>query len=410
MFRAPSSIELMSHPASPIIGYCTNVHAGRDYSTALDNIRKHSFAVRKHLTNNQPLGIGLWFSEKAATEAIGLHQLDKLKQELEANHIVPYTMNGFPQGDFHSPVVKHNVYLPTWWHPERLSYTLQLIQILDALLPAGQLGSISTLPISWGSPRPTNEQLTQAARHLLHIANHLKRTEETSGRRIVIAIEPEPGCFITDNASLRQFFSDFLSSPSISEADAQTARTYLTVCHDVCHAAVMAEDQLAEMIAHAQQGIQIGKVQVSSAIQIDWHLLNLEQREQALKQLAGFAEDRYLHQTHVITEENGSVLHEDLPILLRKLPATEELRGQWRIHFHVPIYLDQFGQLGSTRNEINRCLQILHKEPTSGVRFTGHYEVETYAWGVLPEYLRVSDLSEGIANEVQWLSNALQSS
>lgn len=397
----------MSIPATPIVGYCTNVHAGRDYSTALENIRNYSFSVRKHLKNNQPLGIGLWFSERAATEAIARNQLEPLKRELAEAHIVPYTMNGFPQGDFHSPVVKHNVYLPTWWQTERRDYTLQLIQILDALLPEGQSGSISTLPISWGMPTPTPEQLAAAAKHLFEVAMRLKALEDTSGRRIVIAIEPEPGCFITDNASLRQFFAQFLSAPAISEADAQIARTYLTVCHDVCHAAVMAEDQQIEMQSHARDGIRIGKVQVSSAIQIHWDQLDIQQRDQAIKQLTGFAEDRYLHQTNVLVANRPPVLHEDLPQLLKTMPAIEELTGQWRIHFHVPIYLERFGLLGSTRDEITNCLKILEFQPNSGVAFNGHYEVETYAWGVLPEYLRVADLSEGIANEVQWLIDAL---
>jgi hypothetical protein len=32
-----------------------------------------------------------------------------------------------------------------------------------------------------------------------------------------------------------------------------------------------------------------------------------------------------------------------------------------------------------------------------------HFEVETYAWNVLPEELRVDDLAEGIAKEMQWV-------
>ena len=38
----------------------------------------------------------------------------------------PYTINGFPYDNFHQPVVKHRVYLPAWWDPQRLEYTRQL--------------------------------------------------------------------------------------------------------------------------------------------------------------------------------------------------------------------------------------------------------------------------------------------
>ena len=37
-----------------------------------------------------------------------------------------------------------------------------------------------------------------------------------------------------------------------------------------------------------------------------------------------------------------------------------------------------------------------------GVR---HFEVETYAWNVLPKELRTDDLAEGIAREILWLND-----
>ena len=35
-----------------------------------------------------------------------------------------------------------------------------------------------------------------------------------------------------------------------------------------------------------------------------------------------------------------------------------------------------------------------------------HFEVETYAWGVLPAELRQPDLAAGIADEMRWLAQA----
>ena len=37
-----------------------------------------------------------------------------------------------------------------------------------------------------------------------------------------------------------------------------------------------------------------------------------------------------------------------------------------------------------------------------------HFEVETYAWGVLPESLQVDQLSEGIAREMKWFAELLE--
>src|SRR5690606_25222330 len=108
------------------------------------------------------------------------------------------------------------------------------------------------------------------------------------GRRIVIAIEPEPGCHFDRATDLVDFFDRYIPLED---------RRYLTVCHDVCHAAVMNEPQ-SEVLAlyHANQMV-VGKFQISSAITVNWAEMSLDERQAALTQLSGFAEDRYLHQT-----------------------------------------------------------------------------------------------------------------
>lgn len=391
--------------ASPsILGYCTNVHAGTTLDSVLDNLRAYAVPVRQRLQCEQ-LGIGLWFSEAAAREALQPGAMDRLRGELRSMGLVPYTLNGFPQGDFHTSVVKHRVYQPTWWEASRAEYTRDLIQILDRLLEPGQGGSISTLPIAWGEPTPSVEQCTAASRQLLDIANELHRLHETTGRTIVLALEPEPGCCFTDSQSLRAFFDRYLSAPAIPSALAETARRYLTVCHDVCHAAVMCEDQTAEIVACHRQGIRIGKVQVSSAISVPWDRLTSEERVAARAQLAEFAEDRYLHQTMVRESDGTKRLHEDLPDVLRDRSLE---RGEWRIHFHVPIYIDRWGALQSTRSEIDRLIALWHRQPDMLTPQT-HIEVETYAWGVLPAALRVQSLDQGIAKELEWLRSRWES-
>ncbi|HAC92992.1 MAG TPA: hypothetical protein DCF63_20535, partial [Planctomycetaceae bacterium] len=40
--------------------------------------------------------------------------------------------------------------------------------------------------------------------------------------------------------------------------------------------------------------------------------------------------------------------------------------------------------------------------------FTGHYEVETYAWTVLPPSLAATDLADGIANELKCFHEILR--
>jgi hypothetical protein len=180
------------------------------------------------------------------------------------------------------------------------------------------------------------------------------------------------------------------------------------MCHDICHAAVMAEDQAHELRANQEHGIRVGKVQISSAISVEWDSLDAEGRSQAIHQLSQFAEDRYLHQTMVIDPDGTKQLHEDLPAVLKD-PTLQ--RGQWRIHFHVPIYLKGWGHLQTTQQEILKWIELT-KSTSDPFEDTlqwlyPHCEVETYAWGVLPEALKAPSLHQGIASELKWLRDSI---
>jgi hypothetical protein len=165
----------------------------------------------------------------------------------------------------------------------------------------------------------------------------------------------------------------------------------------------MCEEQADVLGAYEAAGIQIGKVQVSSAVCLPLDEIPLSARKQAIKQLASFAEDRYLHQTTVrYRPDEEPEFFDDLPDALRRLEQGHIPAGTWRVHFHVPIYLEEFGLLSTSQLAIRQCLQQCN-------RFSRlqHFEVETYAWSVLPEELRQEDLSTGIAKEMSWLEQLL---
>lgn len=411
---------------TPKSGYCMNVHAGRTFSEVLANLENYSAQVQRLV--GDPIGIGLWFSETSAVDALAIGHLEQLRETLIRLSLSPYTLNGFPQGDFHQKIVKHAVYQPTWWDPSRLEYTRKLVRILDAILPEGQSGSISTLPIAWGTPEPSRDQLVTASKNLLFLARELSLLKQSTGRQIVIAIEPEPGCYLTSTNSLHRFYREYLLPACSNESSRASVLEHITMCHDVCHAAVMFEDQAAELNALFNDGIRVGKVQVSSAIAVPWYTMSSEQREIAYTQLKQFAEDRYLHQTTVggldakLSKSGEPVLSrliEDLPIALNQgvgnawLPSSSAdvqrkpadlQREEWRVHFHIPIFVDKFGELSTTQSEIEKTLKILL--PLAGKEQfpTGHFEIETYAWPVLPEGLRSLDLASGIAREIQWFT------
>ncbi|MCC9606810.1 metabolite traffic protein EboE [Blastopirellula sp. JC732] len=379
------------------IGYCTNVHAGANLAETEANLQKHAVRVRQLISPRKPMGVGLWLSAVTAKELRDPDRLARFRGFLNDNQLIPYTLNGFPYGNFHQAVVKHAVYEPTWIDPLRLQYTLDLAHILDELLPPGEEGSISTLPIAWGDPPLSEEAYAAVVANFLTLANELARIEQSTGRLIYVCIEPEPGCAIDTTADMIAFFQNRLFPAG---DPAQIAR-YIRVCHDVCHAAVMCEDQSSVLSQYAAAGISVGKVQISSAIEVDFESLSEEESNAAIQRLMQFAEDRYLHQTMAETPSGERTLHEDLPAVLNALEGPPE--GIWRIHFHMPIYIDAFGPLRTTQGRILDLLR--QRELLAPIK---HFEVETYAWTVLPPELRQEELAAGIATEIDWLKQQLR--
>jgi sugar phosphate isomerase/epimerase len=384
----------------PTIGYCTNVHAGVDLAAIRENLEQYAVAART-AAGMRELGVGLWLPAQAARELAGAGA-EEFARFLGDRHLRPFTINGFPYDNFHQRVVKHRVYRPAWWQLERLEYTRQLAEILAQLLPASEkLGSISTLPIGWPSDVESAGQLERAGEHFRQLASQLRELESRTGRRIVVAIEPEPGCILDTTDDVIEWFDRHLPEP--------WQRRVITVCHDICHSAVMMERQSEVLRRLAAAGIAIGKVQVSSAIVANWQAMSVGRQREAAEQLSQFAEDRYLHQTGRLTASGEFQLAEDLPELMSKLdphgdPAWGDQR--WVVHFHVPIFLERFGHLMTSQNEVLECLRTLfaHGSP---IDFSGHLEIETYAWSVLPAAMRQRGLAEDIASEVIWLRRAI---
>ena len=373
------------------LGYCTNVHAGAGLEETIDNLKRYSLAVKKRVSTDEPMGVGLWLSAQAARELLeATDPLTRFRDWLDEAGLEPFTLNGFPHGDFHGPEVKYRVYAPDWRDPARLLYTLDLARILAVLRPEGAEGSISTLPIGWRASLGTDPSgPAQAARHLHELAEQLERIEQEQGRLIHVDLEPEPGCYLDTSQDVVEFFENHLWR----DRDGDRIRRYLRVCHDICHAAVMFEENAAAIASYEKAGIQIGKVQISSAIRMAGDRLDAAERRSALDQLSRFAEDRYLHQT--VIRDNR--FYDDLPLALGE-PDAVELRSEWRVHFHVPLYLERCGLLETTQRQVDDCLCAL-----KGRGLVRHYEAETYAWSVLPSELRVADLAAGIATELRWL-------
>jgi sugar phosphate isomerase/epimerase len=369
------------------IAYCTNVHAGADLAETERQLRDHAALVRRLVAPEGSLPIGLWLSAISAGELDSQKAIRAFRDRLDGLGLEVVTLNGFPFIDFHDHEIKHAVYEPHWGRPERLAYTMRLATILADLLPEHRRdASISTVPIGW-RPTFTNEgcgsSVGMAVSQLEAIAAHLRRIERERGVRLHVDLEPEPGCLLDRAEDVVSLFDQVFPRDS-------DIRRYIGVCHDICHSAVMFEPQAHAIKTYLEAGISIGKIQVSSAVEADGSRPSLEA-------LRAFDEPKYLHQTCVRLDGRDEVrFYEDLRPAIGMPP-----KGTFRTHFHVPIHLDRFGPLRTTRDQIAECLSALPGDCSPTI------EVETYAWGVLPAALKPSSLAEGIADEIRWLREAL---
>lgn len=445
--RSDSSAET-SAPASEksgqpswTLGYCTNIHPGTEVDEICKNLQTVSAEVaRRRSGKPRTLPVGLWIPHTASVQ-LRRHGMQPLIDTIAEHKLLPYTVNGFPYDNFHQDRVKHSVYQPAWWKDERLTYTRDLAKILGELLPEDvSTGTISTLPFGWPKQVDTDmteddaseaetvyrdvneEELHHIGTNFRRLAEDMRMLEDRTGKRIVIAIEPEPGCLLERSEQVVEWFKQQLPDP--------THRRYIGVCHDICHAAVMMEDQREVLTRYADAGIVVGKIQVSSAIVADWKDILASDREAALDQLRHLAEDRYLHQTGRVTADGSFAFAEDLPQLLEDMPAADPNAAdqKWIIHFHVPIFLERFGCLETTHNQIKQTVDAVadlssrangKAKGVSNLEFTGHWEIETYAWSVFPDSLRQGDLAIGdemtrdqamardIAHELDWFETCL---
>ena len=400
-------MKLPTHPDAHFT-YCSNIHTGEEWADHFEQIKVHLPELKLRLSPDAPFGVGLRLSAKAASQLKQKKELGDFRNWLESEDLYLFTINGFPYCSFHGERVKDNVYAPDWTTPDRLAYTTDLIEILEALLPEGMDGGISTSPVSYKywekAASGYDDMFTIATVNFARAAHRMHQVHQKTGKEIHLDIEPEPDCLLENGAETRQFFSDWLfpkgadflhSEFGYSKADAERIlKRHIAVCYDTCHFALEYENAEEAIQAFLDEGIRIGKTQVSSALKVDWTRPDIT-AEHVLSRLKTFDEPVYLHQVIELTKDGSYRQYRDLPQALEQFDVATA--KEWRIHFHVPLFLDQFGELTSTRDHIQKALPILLE--ISGCT---HYEIETYTWDVLPDRFKTG-LCDSIEREYRWM-------
>jgi hypothetical protein len=393
--------------------YCTNIHAGESWDDHFAALKENIPAIKKQLSPDKPFGIGLRLSHVASQLLGKKENLQAFKQWLEKHGCYVFIINGFPYGSFHRSKVKDHVHTPDWTTQDRVLYTIQLFNILSSLLPKGMEGGVSTSPLSyrhWHSEVKEERLLAfeTATENVLKVVQELIRLREVTGQLMHLDVEPEPDGLIENAPEFLAWYLHHLIPHGIEylkqqlgyskDAAIAAIKDHIQLCYDVCHFAVGYEDHGSIIKELELQQIKVGRIQISAALRAGM-APKPQDRKQVIEAFKQFNESTYLHQVVALQQDGTLQRYPDLPEALED--AMNPLTREWRSHFHVPLFVENYGSVQSTQVDIEQVLSIQKQKP-----FSKYLEVETYTWEVLPHELKLP-MKESIAREIEWVTDFL---
>jgi hypothetical protein len=384
--------------------YCSNIHPGESWKDHFLELKTYLPKIKSQVSPDHPFAIGLRLSDEASLSLLEADHLSEWKEWLKKESMYVISINGFPFGGFHSDVVKENVYKPDWSTRTRYEYTKRLFSILHELLPEGEEGGVSTPPLSYfyfdSNQIDSNQRKEKCTQNIIQTLVDLIRFKMEFGRVLHLDLEPEPDGLIGTFANFIQWYEDQLIPQAFTILNREFGfqksnaiiqiKEHIRLCLDVCHLAVTHEINELLLTELKRTGIKVGRIQVSSALKVKF----TEPTESILEVLRPFDEKKYLHQVVAIQNDGSKISYRDLG---EAIANGVSFGDEWRIHFHVPIFLESYGSLFSTQEELSYVLEEHKKFP-----FTNILEIETYTWNVLPESLQMS-MESSIIREIDWV-------
>ena len=376
------------------LSYCSNIHTGEIWTEHFAQLQAHVPAVKAQVSPDEKMGLGLRFANQASIDLQDSSLISELKTWLKEQNLYVFTLNGFPYGGFHNTIVKDQVHAPDWTTTERRDYTIRLAHILAQLLEDKE-GGISTSPLSYRywftSEKEREDAMLKSTQHLLEVVEVLDQIAKKTGKVIHIDIEPEPDGLLSNHTDFVHWYEEVL----LPSGDASLIRKHVQLCFDICHYGVSFDEPETSIAELKAKNIPVGKIQISSALRIDLR----DQEETKIDELKKYREPVYLHQVKAL-RKNGT--YEEFKDLDEAFESYQpETYDEWRVHFHVPLFLENYGLLGSTQKEIRETLAIQKENP-----FTNHMEIETYTWGVLPAAFQVP-IADSISREIKTIQELI---
>lgn len=388
------------------LSYSTLVHLGDNWAEMNASLREFLPQVKKRISPNAPFAVSLRISAASAkTLSESAEERKSLIDFLAKEDLYVYTVNAFPYGPFKGEVVMEKVYEPDWTTDARVDYTNSVADILAEITPSHINPSIQTAPLAF-KPNVAGETYIQTFTDgVFKVVAHLRELEERTGRRVKLAIEPEPACYLETTDETVTYFKERIYSPAgvrrlaqiagipLSEAEG-AIRRYLGVVFDIGHQSVGFENITDSLTKLVEAGIPIFKLQEAASLWVKDLTLD------KVSALRRFTDTIYLSQTSL--KQDGVITkYLNLGEALDAFEAAP-VKTEMRTHFHVPVFLEELGPFLTTRFGVQEALKMHRETPLSD-----HLEIETYTWDVLPAELKTGDIIDYVSRELEFVRNEL---
>jgi len=388
------------------LSYSTLVHLGDTWAEMNQSLRTFVPQVKRRVSPNAPFAVSLRISaESAKTLTNSPDERASLMEFLKQEDLYVYTVNAFPYGPFKGGVVMERVYEPDWTTQDRVDYTNSIADILAEITPAGINPSIQTAPLAFKPNVAGEEYIAKFTRNVFQVVKHLRELEERTGKRVKLAIEPEPACYLETTDETVTYFKERIYSQAgivelaevagipISEAEG-AIRRYLGIVFDIGHQSVGFENITESLTKLRNAGIPIFKLQEAASLWVE--NLTLDK----IESLRRFTDTIYLSQTSL--KQDGKITkYLNLGEALDAFEANP-VQTEMRTHFHVPVFLEEIGPFKTTRFGVQDALRMHREQPLSD-----HLEIETYTWDVLPPELLSGDIVDNVTRELEFVRNEL---
>ncbi len=346
----------------------------------------------------KPLPVTFWLAPSIARDMVVSDRIASFGHWLVDHGLTLRGLDGDRYTSDHQIKPRHAVYHPDWRHRDRFNYTCDLVAVLNRLLPEGETGSITTLPIGWQPDMPGGSVDARfAAQQVNTLVHYLARAELDSGRFIHVDFLPRCGCLMHDCNSVVDFYDSILRD----NPDELSLLSYLRIAWDAGTAAVQFEQPQNTFHTLRNKGIRLGRLLCTYAIEISLDQHDAGRIRPFLPALKQIDDDRIPHAAS-LKQADGKVslkynISELLEALEHAVPDTI-----CRIGFAADARSDRHPLLRNTRTELSASLHAIR--PDDDITF---FEIRNGDGRILDELYGREDQGRLLADELAWIKHRM---